>query len=776
MPPRAELTKVHSELPFQILNIRSRTAQIGIQLLLASSATPMMEHAHLYHSYVLTLLYMLCFGAAKHVSEHHLSASYGCDVCPRPSTFLESLLTPAHMSVCWSEQDCTAQITQPTQPTQLRSPLQYQKSVDIVFLLEFPDVFNKTNLQYLINGITNLVEWLQKESYRDVQAQYAIVAYLLQDSECVFVQDFIPVHVEVKLGELLASITSQQLKEGKKKDPKLLRYLAVDRSLQMVSAVVKEEQLVLSNGVVTKLHRRRHAHLQIVTVLDLHESAPSRPLNEHMKGMVRSIRRSIELEISDLVELMKTVKKISLHFLFDPANKAAAVYLGNPFFSVRYADCTHFNKALTLKGLIGAGRVQGSSLQAHLLSRGMDIQVQNLTDLNKQDCILGINPALWSQFGSADVTFVNKCTEASCAKGLYCSSLHGCIKKEANRSKSNTYEGKVPLSADFSASHADLLVSGKQQNVEADITFPPEHLSITAMPEGPVVPFELLDVVAGQPPIFNWKQSKPFVEELIDTAEPAVLKNTVVHTWPAMAKLNFSYLAENMGYETLESVKCTDTFLTFDPDRRAPLKLNISVPFVAANMTTEVFFECIQYPESCPDGYKGHYFFGALPDALRSDLKPDRFLYNTDKDYEEKKQFMWISSAGMITHTHFDQDFNFFVQLLGKKRFTLWAPSQHELMYVFPRVHPMWHKSRLNFRAPDLLRFPQFAKTRALQIELGPGDVLFVPPYTWHYVETLTPSISLSTWSHDYSLYDHMNSIYRHDHKFDLLAETRGGY
>ena len=686
---------------------------------------------------------------------------------------LESLLGPSYTSVCWSEQDlhCTAQITQPILTKQPRLPPQYRKSVDFVFLLEFPNAFNQTGLQYLINGVTNLVEWLQKESYRDVQAEYAIVAYLLQDSECVFVQDFIPVHVELKIGELLASIASQKLKE-EKKDPTLLRYLAVDRSLQMVSAIVKEEQLVLSNGVVTKLHRRHQAHLQIVTVLDLHERAPPRRLSEHTKGMVRSIKRSIELEVSNLVEFMKTFTKTSLHFLFDPANKAAAVYLGNPFFTVRYPDCTHFNKALTLKGLIGAGRVQGSSLQAHLLSRGKDIQVQNLTDLNKRDCMLGINPALWSQFGSADVTFLDKCTKESCAKGLYCSSLHGCIKKEANRSESNTYEGKVPLSADFSASHADLIASGKII-MEADFTLHPERLSITAMPEGPVVPFELSDVVMGQPPIFNWKQAKPFVEELISTAEPAVLKNTVVRTWP---ELNFSYLAENMGYETLEAVKCTNTFLTFDPDRRAPLKLNISVPFVAANMSTKVFFECVQYPESCPDGYKGHYYFGALPDALRSDLKPDRLLYNADKDYEEKKQFMWISSAGMITHAHFDQDFNFFVQLLGKKRFTLWAASQHELMYVFPRVHPMWHKSRLNFRAPDLLRFPQFAKTRALQIELGPGDVLFVPPYTWHYVETLTPSVSLSTWSHDYTLYDHMNSIYRHDHKFDLLAETRGRY
>ena len=73
-----------------------------------------------------------------------------------------------------------------------------------------------------------------------------------------------------------------------------------------------------------------------------------------------------------------------------------------------------------------------------------------------------------------------------------------------------------------------------------------------------------------------------------------------------------------------------------------------------------------------------------------------------------------------------------------------------------------------------MTRFPNFAKSRALQVVVEPGDVLYVPPYTWHYVETLSPSVSLSTWSHDYDLYDHMNAIYRHDHKFDLIKDPRG--
>ena len=38
---------------------------------------------------------------------------------------------------------------------------------------------------------------------------------------------------------------------------------------------------------------------------------------------------------------------------------------------------------------------------------------------------------------------------------------------------------------------------------------------------------------------------------------------------------------------------------------------------------------------------------------------------------------------------------------MGRKRFTLWAPNQTEALCMFPRLHPLWHKSRLDFERPD---------------------------------------------------------------------------
>ena len=62
-----------------------------------------------------------------------------------------------------------------------------------------------------------------------------------------------------------------------------------------------------------------------------------------------------------------------------------------------------------------------------------------------------------------------------------------------------------------------------------------------------------------------------------------------------------------------------------------------------------------------------------------------------------------------------------------------------------------------------------------LVVDVEPGDVLYVPPYTWHSVETLSPSISLSSWSDFANVRTLMTHLYRaQPHEFDSLVRRRG--
>jgi lysine-specific demethylase 8 len=55
--------------------------------------------------------------------------------------------------------------------------------------------------------------------------------------------------------------------------------------------------------------------------------------------------------------------------------------------------------------------------------------------------------------------------------------------------------------------------------------------------------------------------------------------------------------------------------------------------------------------------------------------------------------------------------------------------------------------AQVDLDAVDLERFPAFgAATEWVEVALGPGEVLYIPPGWWHYVKALQPSASVSFW------------------------------
>jgi hypothetical protein len=88
----------------------------------------------------------------------------------------------------------------------------------------------------------------------------------------------------------------------------------------------------------------------------------------------------------------------------------------------------------------------------------------------------------------------------------------------------------------------------------------------------------------------------------------------------------------------------------------------------------------------------------------------------------------WMGSANTTTHTHYDVDHNFFVQLFGRKRFTIFAPSESANLYLFPEMHPRARKSQVTLEHPDESRFPRFRHAQRLSVIVEHGDVLYIPP------------------------------------------------
>jgi hypothetical protein len=111
---------------------------------------------------------------------------------------------------------------------------------------------------------------------------------------------------------------------------------------------------------------------------------------------------------------------------------------------------------------------------------------------------------------------------------------------------------------------------------------------------------------------------------------------------------------------------------------------------------------------------------------------------------------IWLGNRSRIA-AHFDLPDNLACVVAGRRRFTLFPPSQIGNLYVGPLdITPAGQAvSLVDFAQPDLVRFPRFAQAleHALVVELAPGDALFIPSMWWHHVESLEPfNVLVNSW------------------------------
>lgn len=106
---------------------------------------------------------------------------------------------------------------------------------------------------------------------------------------------------------------------------------------------------------------------------------------------------------------------------------------------------------------------------------------------------------------------------------------------------------------------------------------------------------------------------------------------------------------------------------------------------------------------------------------------------------------LWIGAPGQKSSIHNDPYDNLNAQIIGKKKFILFAPEQHG--HLYPEfIHSHLWASRIDPDFPDMERFPKFASARGFVGELSPGDVLFIPKYWWHFFSATEASLNINRW------------------------------
>ncbi|NOK00899.1 MULTISPECIES: cupin-like domain-containing protein [Myxococcus] len=235
-----------------------------------------------------------------------------------------------------------------------------------------------------------------------------------------------------------------------------------------------------------------------------------------------------------------------------------------------------------------------------------------------------------------------------------------------------------------------------------------------------------------------------FYREFVSKGRPVILTG-IASTWPACGRWTPRFFADRFG----------DTPVQVEVQRRQDPTLHWGEKEVL--QTTLARYVELLSSESPKYYLNFASVMAQLPELHRDVGSLDAYQVH-HRPYPERVRrklrlspIFWFGPAGAFTSLHRDPSDNLLVQVLGRKRLTLFAPEDT------PNLYAPWHEncssgrclggySPVNVAQPDLERFPRLSRARGVDVLLGPGEILFIPIHWWHYVSSVDVSISVSYW------------------------------
>lgn len=210
---------------------------------------------------------------------------------------------------------------------------------------------------------------------------------------------------------------------------------------------------------------------------------------------------------------------------------------------------------------------------------------------------------------------------------------------------------------------------------------------------------------------------------------PVVIEG-LLEDWPALKRWTPAWMAERFGDERVEVMAGRDAqaLPDFHADR---LRREVSLRELLARF------------EGAPtnDMYLVARNSLLLRDAFRpllEDLRAPEGYIHPDLGGPDRVH-VWLGPAGTLSNLHHDHLNVLFCQVWGRKQ--VWLAPSWETPWM-SNVRGFY--SAVDVMAPDTVRFPDFARVALHTVEVGPGDVLFLPVGWWHALRALDPSLSVT--------------------------------
>lgn len=228
--------------------------------------------------------------------------------------------------------------------------------------------------------------------------------------------------------------------------------------------------------------------------------------------------------------------------------------------------------------------------------------------------------------------------------------------------------------------------------------------------------------------IINQPSEEHFWTKYLNFHRPVKLTNCMTH-WPAMKKWrDLNYFMRTAGYRTVP-IELGKKYDNDDWSQGLFRFGEFLKRFISENA------------ENDHPGYLAqHDLFDQIP-QLRKDFSiPDFCAIGR----EEPVIKSWIGPANTISTMHTDDKHNILCQVLGEKLIILASPADSDNLYQYEGL--LNNTSQIDPENLDFDEFPLTKNVKFYKLVLKAGEMLFIPKMWFHYVRSLSPSISISFW------------------------------
>ncbi|MCU0374266.1 MAG: cupin-like domain-containing protein [Chitinophagaceae bacterium] len=223
-----------------------------------------------------------------------------------------------------------------------------------------------------------------------------------------------------------------------------------------------------------------------------------------------------------------------------------------------------------------------------------------------------------------------------------------------------------------------------------------------------------------------------FKNKYYNPCKPLVIRN-LAKQWPAWQKWNWDYFEQLVGGQKVGIYN--------------NIKSDAYTPINTADAYT-TFGEYIKMVRSGPAAWRIFLFniFDHAPQLVNDFTWPEELMTGFVKKYP----MLFVGGEGSITHMHFDIDVSHILhtQFAGKKRVLLFPFEEQHKLYRKPwevlsladfSYYHLPGKSKVDYD-----RFPALQQAKGYDVELQPGDTLFMPAGYWHHMEYVQSGFAMS--------------------------------